>query len=170
MSKRGVSSALTASVFSGRRPRRVGDLSVETHGIAPIPQDQRYGTPVRLFTVWFAPQVNIAGVFSGALPIILGLGFWLGLLAMVIGTVLGAVLVAYLSTLGPRTGAGQLPNSRMAFGGGVVLPAVLQWLSSIAWVALVGLFGGKALAALLGIPFWIAVLVVLARRGRVLRL
>ena len=165
MSKRGSSSALTASAFSGRRPSRVGDLSVETHGIAPIPQDQRYGTPARLFTVWFAPQVNMAGVFSGALPIILGLGFWLGLLAMVIGTVLGAVLVAYLSTWGPRTGAGQLPNSRMAFGGGVVLPAVLQWLSSIAWDALVGLFGGKALAALLGIPFWIAVLIVLGVQG-----
>ena len=77
----------------------------------------------------------MAGIFTGALAIVLGLGFWLGLLAMMIGTVLGVLLVAYLSTWGPRTGAGQLPNARMAFGGGVVLPAVLQWLSSIAWTA-----------------------------------
>ena len=160
-------SPLTVSAFSGRRPSRAGDLTIETHGIAPIGEDQRYGTPARLFTVWFAPQVNVTGVFSGALAIVLGLGFWLGLLAMVIGTVLGAFLVAYLSTWGPRTGAGQLPNSRMAFGGGVVLPAVLQWLSSIAWDALVGLFGGEALAALLGIPFWIAVLIVLGAQGLV---
>jgi NCS1 family nucleobase:cation symporter-1 len=97
-------SALTKSAFSGNRPSRAGDLSVETQGIAPIPEEQRYGTPGRLVTVWFAPQVNMAGVFTGALAIVLGLGLWLGLLAMMIGTVLGALLVAYLSTWGPRTG------------------------------------------------------------------
>ena len=154
-------SALTEPTFAGHRPTRAGDLSVETHGIAPIAEDQRYGSPARLFTVWFAPQVNMTGVFTGALAIVLGLGFWLGLLAMVIGTVLGSLVVGYLSTWGPRTGTGQVPNSRMAFGGGVVLPATLQWLGSIAWDALVGLFGGEALAVLLGIPFWIAVLIVM---------
>jgi len=115
--------------------------------------------------VWFAPQVNMTGVFTGTLAITLGLGFWLGLLAMVIGTVLGSLVVAYLSTWGPRTGAGQLPNSRMAFGDGVILPASLQWLSSIAWDGLVGLFGADALSVLLGIPFWVAVLIVLAVQG-----
>ncbi len=152
-------------VFSGRTPSGSGDLAVETQGIAPIPGSHRYGSPARLFTVWFAPQVNMTGIFTGTLAIVLGLGFWLGLLAMVIGTVLGALVVGYLSTWGPRTGAGQLPNARMAFGGTVVVPAALQWLSSIAWDALVGLFGGEALAALLGIPFWAAVLIVLGVQG-----
>lgn len=167
MPDEGAKSALTESTFSGRRPARAGDLSVETHGIAPIGEDQRYGTPGRLFTVWFAPQVNVASLFSGTLAIVLGLGFWLGLLAMVIGTVLGSVIVGYLSTWGPRTGTGQLPNSRMAFGGAVVVPGVLQWFSSIAWTGLVGLFGGEALQALLGIPFWVAVLIVLGIQGAV---
>ena len=167
MSQQGISSPLTKPTFSGHRPTGTGDLSVETHGITPVAEDQRYGTPGRLFTVWFAPQVNMTGVFTGTLAIVFGLGFWLGLLAMVIGTVLGSLVVGYLSTWGPRTGTGQLPNSRMAFGGGVVLPAALQWLSSIAWDALVGLFGGEALAALLDIPFWIAVLIVLGVQGAV---
>ena len=167
MSQGASSSALTEPTFSGHRPAGAGDLSVETHGIAPIAEDQRYGSPIRLFTVWFAPQVNMTGVFTGTLAIVLGLGFWLGLLAMVIGTVLGSLVVGYLSTWGPRTGTGQLPNSRMAFGGGVVMPAALQWLSSIAWDALVGLFGGDALAVLLGIPFWVAVLIVLGVQGAV---
>nr|WP_308214617.1 cytosine permease [[Mycobacterium] manitobense] len=152
-------------MFSGHRPTAAGDLSVETQGIAPIPVGARYGTPRRLFTVWFAPQVNMAGLFTGTLAIALGLGFWLGLLAMAIGTVLGAALVAYLSTWGPRTGTAQLPMSRMAFGGGVALPASLQWLSSIAWDALVGLFGAEALSALLGLPFWLAALLVLGAQG-----
>src|SRR5690349_7528304 len=158
---------LTSPSFSGRSPAGAGDLSVETHGIAPVGPENRYGTPARLFTVWFAPQVNMTGVFTGTLAILLGLGFWLGLVAMVIGTVLGALVVAYLSTWGPRTGTAQLPTARMAFGPTVALPAALQWLSSIAWDALVGLFGGQALALLLDIPFWIAVLIVLAVQGAV---
>ncbi|MDA2890571.1 cytosine permease [Mycolicibacterium sp. BiH015] len=152
-------------VFSGHRPSAAGDLSVETQGIAPIPESHRYGSAGRLFTVWFAPQVNMTGIFTGTLAIVLGLGFWLGMLAMVIGTVLGALVVGYLSTFGPRTGVGQLPNARLPFGGAVVVPAALQWLSSIAWDALVGLFGGEALSALLGIPFWSAVLIVLGVQG-----
>jgi NCS1 family nucleobase:cation symporter-1 len=55
----------------------------------------------------------------------------------------------------------------MAFGGGVVLPAVLQWAGTIAWDALVGLFGGEAIAVLLGIPFWVAVVIVLGVQGAV---
>ena len=159
------SSALEASTFGGRMPAGSGDLAIETHGITPVPEDNRYGTPRRLFTVWFAPQMNMTGVFTGSLAIVFGLGFWLGLLAMVIGTLLGSLPVAYLSTWGPRTGTGQLPASRMAFGATVVLPAIVQWLSSIAWDGLVGLFGGEALAALLHAPFWVGVLIVLALQG-----
>jgi len=159
------SSALEASTFGGRMPVGSGDMAIETHGITPVPEDNRYGTPWRLFTVWFAPQMNMTGVFTGSLAIVFGLGFWLGLLAMIIGTVLGSLPVAYLSTWGPRTGTGQLPASRMAFGATVVLPAIVQWLSSIAWDGLVGLFGGEALSVLLHVPFWVGVLIVLALQG-----
>lgn len=158
-------SALTADSFAGRMPSRSGDWGVETHGIAPVPPSNRYGHAARLFTVWFAPQVNMTVLFTGTLAFTLGLGFWLGMLAMAIGTVLGCLVVAYLSTWGPRTGTAQLPNARMAFGAGVWVVAVIQWLSAIAWDGLVGLFGGEALAALLGIPFWLAVLIVLATQG-----
>jgi NCS1 family nucleobase:cation symporter-1 len=146
-------------------PARAGDMAVETHGIAPIPAGNRYGSARRLFTVWFAPQVNMTVVFTGTLAVVLGLGFWLGMLAMVIGTVVGCLAVGYLSTWGPRTGTAQLPNARMAFGGTVAVVAVIQWLSSIAWDGLVGLFGGEALAELLGMPFWLAVVIVLAAQG-----
>lgn len=146
-------------------PARAGDMAVETHGIAPVPPGNRYGSARRLFTVWFAPQVNMTVVFTGTLAVVLGLGFWLGMLAMVIGTVIGCLAVSYLSTWGPRTGTAQLPNARMAFGGTVAVVAVIQWLSSIAWDGLVGLFGGEALAELLGIPFWLAVVIVLAAQG-----
>jgi NCS1 family nucleobase:cation symporter-1 len=162
-----VQDALTAAPFTGRTPSGAGDMSVETHGIAPVSAEQRYGAPRRLFTVWFAPQINMTCVFTGALIATLGLGFWLSMAAMVLGTVLGSLVVGYLSTLGPRTGTAQLPGARMAFGSAVAIPAALQWLSSVAWDALVGLFGGEALSVLLGVPFWVAVLMVLGVQGAV---
>jgi nucleobase:cation symporter-1, NCS1 family len=47
----------------------------------------------------------------------------------------------------------------------VVPPSLTQWLSSIAWDGLVGLFGGEALSVLLHVPFWVGVLIVLALQG-----
>ena len=154
-------SGLGAEVFGGRMPAGGRDLAIETHGITPVPAGNRFGRPWRLFSVWFAPNLTMTAVFTGTLAAGMGLGFWTGLAAMLAGTVLGSIPPAYLSTWGPRTGTGQLPLARLPFGAGVVLPGLLQWLGSIAWDALVGLFGGEALAALTGLPFWVAVLIVL---------
>ncbi|WP_407547475.1 cytosine permease [Streptomyces sp. Pv4-95] len=164
-----VSSGLTAdgrpAAFDGRMPAAPGDLTVEAHGIEPIPESNRYGTAGRLFTVWFAPNLTMTGVFTGTVGVALGLDFATALAAVVLGTVLGAVPTAYLGTWGSRTGAGQLPLAGLAFGRAVALPGVLQWLSSIAWDALIGLFGGDALARLCGWPFWLGVLVMLVAQG-----
>ncbi|MFI9045434.1 purine-cytosine permease family protein [Streptomyces sp. NPDC053427] len=155
------------STFGGRMPARAGDLAVERHGIEPVPESNRYGKPGRLFTVWFAPNLTMSGIFTGTVGISLGLDFWTALIAMVLGTVIGALPAAYLCTWGSQTGTGQLPLSRLAFGRGVALPGIMQWLSSIAWDALIGLFGGEALAQLLGWPFWLGALVVLLLQGAV---
>ena len=53
--------------------------------------------------------MELSGVFTGTLAFTLGLGFWPGFVAIVIGVVLGAVPVGLLATLGPKTGMGQLP-------------------------------------------------------------
>lgn len=152
---------MTAEAFAGRMPARAGDLAVESHGIAPIPRANRFGRPIRLFTVFFAPNLTMTAVFSGTLGTGLGLGFGTGLLAIVVGTVLGSLPVAYLATWGPLTGTAQLPLARLPFRRSVVLPGLVQFLNSIAWDALVGLFGGDALARLTGLPFWLAVVIVL---------
>jgi NCS1 family nucleobase:cation symporter-1 len=46
-----------------------------------------------------------------------------------------------------------------------VLPGTVQWLSSIAWDALVGLFGGEAAQLLFHVPFWAGAAIVLAIEG-----
>ncbi|MFJ8800159.1 purine-cytosine permease family protein [Streptomyces sp. NPDC102487] len=153
------------AVFDGSMPAAPGDLRVEGHGIEPVPENNRYGGPWRLFTVWFAPNLTMTGVFTGTIGIALGLDFRTALAAVVLGTVVGALPTAYLSTWGGLTGTGQLPLARLAFGRAVVLPGLLQWLSSVAWDALIGLFGGDALARLCGWPFWVGVLVMMAAQG-----
>ncbi|MFD5519516.1 purine-cytosine permease family protein [Streptomyces sp. NPDC127066] len=153
------------AVFDGRMPAAPGDLRVEGHGIEPVPESNRYGGAGRLFTVWFAPNLTMTGVFTGTIGIALGLDFGTALAAVVLGTVIGALPTAYLSTWGGLTGTGQLPLARLAFGRAVVLPGMLQWLSSVAWDALIGLFGGDALARLCGWPFWLGVLVMMAAQG-----
>lgn len=153
------------TVFDGSMPAAPGDLRVEGHGIEPVPESNRYGGPWRLFTVWFAPNLTMTGVFTGTIGVALGLDFGTALTAVVLGTVVGALPTAYLSTWGGLTGTGQLPLARLAFGRAVALPGLLQWLSSVAWDALIGLFGGDALARLCGWPFWVGVLVMMAAQG-----
>lgn len=155
------------TVFDGSRPTRVGDLTLEGQGIAPIPADARYGSVYRMFTVWFTPNMELSGVFAGTLAAVFGLGFRLGFVALIVGTLIGSVPVAILCTWGPRTGAGQLPLARLPFGKSIVLPGTVQWLSSIAWDALVGLFGGEAAQLLFGVPFWAGAAIVLGLEGLV---
>ena len=119
-----------------------------------------------MFTVWFTPNMELSGVFAGTLAVVLGLGFRLGLVAIVVGTIIGSLPVAILCTWGPRTGTAQVPLARLPFGKSIVLPGTVQWLSSIAWDALVGLFGGEAAQLLLHVPFWLGVAIVLVLEGR----
>jgi len=152
-------------VFEGQRPTRAGDLVLEGQGMAPIPDDYRYGGVHRMFTVWFTPNMVLAGVFAGTLAVVFGLGFGLGLAAIMVGTIIGSLPVALLCTWGPRTGTAQVPLARLPFGKTIVLPGAMQWLSAVAWDAICGLFGGQAAQLLFHVPFWLGAAVVLALEG-----
>ena len=154
--------------LGGAMPSRENDLrTLETRGIAPIPAENRYGSLHRVFTVWFSPNLVVAAFFIGTLATasFVGIGFNLGVLAIVLGTVIGSVPAAYMCSWGPRTGVAQLPLARIPFGKSVILPGLLMWLSTIAWDAINGIFGAEALQLLLGMPFWLGLLIILALQG-----
>ena len=48
-------------------PTHEGDLSIEGHGMEPIPESARYGSVGRVFTVWFTPNLVPAAFFIGTL-------------------------------------------------------------------------------------------------------
>src|SRR6188472_3767120 len=100
----------------GEMPTREGDLTIEGHGIEPIPESARYGSINRVFTVWFTPNLVPAAFFIGLLASadFLQVGFFTGLIAIIIGNLLGSALVGWLSAMGPSTGMAQMPAARLA--------------------------------------------------------
>lgn len=148
-------------------PTRSGDLTVETRGMEPIPETNRYGTPARIFTVWFAPNLVPPAFFVGTLAAadFLQLGFMTGLLAIILGNLIGASVVGLMGTMGPRSGMAQLPLARLPFGKSIVLPGVLNWLACIGWDAFDSIFGAAAISLLTGLPFFASLLIIIVAQA-----
>ena len=146
-------------------PTHEGDLSIEAHGMEPIPETARYGSVGRVFTVWFTPNLVPAAFFIGTLVTLdfLKLGFVTSLLAIIVGNVVGSYFVALLSTMGPKLGLAQMPAARLPFGKSIVVPGLLNWLSTIGWDGINSIFGAIAITILIpALPFWGALLIIVA--------
>lgn len=143
-------------------PTREGDLTIEGHGIEPIPEAARYGSVNRVFTVWFTPNLVPAAFFIGLLAAadFLQVGFVTGLAAIIVGNLIGSVLVGLMSTMGPSTGMAQIPAARLPFGKSIVVPGLLNWLSCIGWDGINSVFGAAALSILTGLDFVIALIIL----------
>src|ERR1700730_3367508 len=103
-------------------------LSVERHGIEFVPISERYGTPRRLFTIWFSINLSLLCLTTGTLGVIAGLSLPWTLLALVLGNAIGTCFMAAHSAQGPHLGIPQMIQSRAEFGvlgAGVPLLAVV---------------------------------------------
>lgn len=147
--------ATTADV-NAQVPVREGEYgskvaAIEPGGIEYIPDSERHGSPIRLFWTWVSPNMEFATVFVGILPIaVFGGGFWPTVLGVTLGSLLGSITHAILSTMGPRFGVPQMVESRAAFGFlGNLLPAALSWVTaSFGWFLVNSVSGTFALVAL----------------------
>jgi nucleobase:cation symporter-1, NCS1 family len=159
---------MTASALTrDSMPRGEGDLSIEGHGFEPIPENARYGSVNRIFTVWFTPNLVPAAFFIGTLAAadFLKVGFVTGVLAIILGSLIGSALVGLLSTMGPATGMAQMPLARLPFGKSIVVPGVLNWLSCIGWDGVNNVFGAAAISLLTGLPFPVSLLIIVVAQG-----
>ncbi len=149
-------------------PAREGDLTIEAHGMEPIPVAGRYGSVNRVFTVWFTPNLVPAAFALGTLAAadFLRVGFITGLAAIIVGNVIGSLLVALLCQMGPVTGMAQMPVARLPFGKSIVLPGLLNWVSCIGWDGINSIFGATAITVLFpAIPFPVALLAIVLAQG-----
>ena len=133
-----------------------------------VPPERQTMSAEKVFWSHFCTNLAPVTWVLGALVIGIGLDFRTGLLALVIGNVLGALPVGLNATIGPRTGLTQIEISRFAFGRvGTRLPATLNWISAVGWDAVnnvPSVLAILALAASFGValPFWLGLSALVA--------
>ena len=139
-------------------------LAIEPGGVDVIPLDQRHGRPIDLFWTWMSPNMEFATIGVGILgPLFWGLNLWQTIAAIVLGTALGSLTHAVLSSWGPQSGLCQMVLSRTGFGFlGNILPAGLNAVvAGIGWFAVNSISGALALNALVSaLPKWLCLLIV----------
>jgi nucleobase:cation symporter-1, NCS1 family len=148
-------------IEAGERPTALPESdrvwSIETHGIDPIPESDRHGTPKELFWIWCAANIAILGVaYGGYLVAFYGLNLWQGILAALIGTTVSFLLVGFISLAGMLGSAPTLVLSRASFGVvGNSIPTAISYISLVGWetilVALATL-SADTIADRLGLP------------------
>ena len=80
-------------------------VEIEQRTIAQVPDSERKGKVRNLFTIWFASNVMLLTVVTGALATtVYGLSLWWAIVGLVIGNLFGAVFMALHSAQGPRLG------------------------------------------------------------------
>ena len=112
---------------------------VEQTGIEHVTDEQRHGSPGRVFTLWFAANLTIADYVIGVLCVLpsgYGFGLTLGqsIPTLLMGNVIGGALLGLAAAMGPSLGFPQIVSSRSSFGRlGNFLPGALNWISTVGW-------------------------------------
>lgn len=136
-----------ASTVLNARPKVT---EVETHGIDMIPHKDRTSTWVDLLRIQFGGANTFATVLLGTFPIVLGLSFWQGVLAVVLGVLVGTVFLMPMGLFGPRTGTNNAVSSGAFFGvRGRVVGSFLSLLTAIAFYSISVWVSGDALVGAL---------------------
>src|SRR5205085_4679850 len=141
------------------------ERGIEAQGIERV--QPRARTHVRIFdnfTMWLSANLVLSTVVLGALATnVFALGFWDSVVAIIIFNVLGALPVAFFSTLGPKLGLRQMTISRFSFGWvGAMIMAIFNIAACIGWSVVNVIVGGQLIAALSGgaVPRWAGILII----------
>ncbi len=139
-------------------------LLVEPRGIEPVPANERHGRSRNIFTLWFSANLEFATLSLGVLSInVFGLSLWQAVASIVIGTVLGALVIGFLTTFGYKWGIPQLIQSRASFGFiGNMFPALFNFIAGIGWYAVNSVLGVYALQYILPIGFLPDLIIMIA--------
>jgi purine-cytosine permease-like protein len=149
-----------ATEAAGRPP---AITEVEIHGIEPIPDEDRTASALDLFRLEFGGANTFATVVLGAFPILLfGLSFWQGLLAVLIGVVVGGLILMPMALFAPLTGTNNAVSSGAHFGVvGRIVGSFLSLLTAITFFAISVYTSGDILVGALdelagtGRPDWL---------------
>ncbi|MBQ4608184.1 MAG: putative hydroxymethylpyrimidine transporter CytX [Clostridia bacterium] len=104
--------------------------------------------------IWFGAAVSIAEIMTGTY--FAPLGFSKGLLAIIIGHIIGCVLLFFAGLIGGTVRKSAMETAKMSFGSkGALLFTVLNILQLIGWTAIMIYDGALAANGILAIGNWI---------------
>lgn len=120
-------------------------FQVEQRGIDTVPLTERWATPRDVFALVFGGANSISTALLGAIPVLLGLGFTDSLIAVVIGVVIGALILAPMVLFGRQNGTNNAVSSSAHFGvHGRLLGSLLSLLTAFTFLALAVWTAGDA--------------------------
>ncbi|HEX8861412.1 MAG TPA: cytosine permease [Actinomycetes bacterium] len=123
-------------------------LNLEVRSIDYVPRSERHGKPWHLGAVWFVGNAELVSFATGPIGISLGLNFAWTAVAIVLGTLLGTLFMAFHSAQGPKLGLSQMIQSRAQFGYlGALLPIVAVLFVTIGYGVFDTVLGGEVFNA-----------------------
>lgn len=120
---------------------------IEKHTIGYVPPEDRHGKVRDLFTLWFGGNIAPLPIVTGALGVqLFHLNLVWGIVAILVGHLVGGVLMALHSAQGPQMGIPQMIQSRAQFGSlGALLVVVIAGVMYIGFFASNIVLAGKSL-------------------------
>ncbi len=109
--------------------------------------------------IWFGAAVSIAEILTGTY--FAPLGFANGLLAIIIGHVIGCALLFLAGLIGGKVRKSAMETAKMSFGAkGALLFTLLNIVQLVGWTAIMIYDGGSAANGIWGIGRWVWCLVI----------
>lgn len=119
--------------------------------IKPIQKNERSFSGMDYFFFWTGVAISLAEIWAGAFLAPLGLA--LGILAVILGHIIGNTILGFGGVIGSEYGLTSMVSVRPAFGvRGANLAAFLNIVQLIGWAAILLIIAAKA-GAILGEPF-----------------
>ncbi|KAH6984455.1 cytosine-purine permease [Ilyonectria sp. MPI-CAGE-AT-0026] len=125
--------------------------SVEARGIDPVPVEERSDkNGLSLFAVWFTANCSLLPITTGISgPLVFGIGLPISSLIIVLTSLVFMIPVAWIGTIGPKTGMRQIVQTRYYFGFDLVLiVAILQLATLTGYTIITSIVSGQTLTAL----------------------
>src|SRR5580692_4940579 len=138
---------------------------VEVRSIDYVPLNERHGKLWHLGPLWFMSNAQIATLAVGLISFYDGGNLTWSLIAIILGTLLGTLFMAFHSAQGPQLGLPQMIQSRPQFG---YVGALLVWLFAYVQYAGFNVFntilGGEAMSTTAHGPvkLWVIIVTVVA--------
>ncbi|MCD8368511.1 MAG: putative hydroxymethylpyrimidine transporter CytX [Clostridiales bacterium] len=109
--------------------------------------------------IWFGAGVSIAEILTGTY--FAPLGITKGLLAILLGHLIGCAMMCFAGLIGGRTGLSAMETVKLSFGQkGGLLFAVLNVLQLVGWTAIMIYDGALAANGIAGVGSWVWCLVI----------